>query len=127
MTTHKPATPLPWVYEPNLERGDARTSGYIRERTITAEYANLGRAVAKAVRFNGSTDQERNAAYIAHAANAYPRLVEALEIALATVELYTGNGAQSQPANWPRNSNGDIDHEVVAKNGRALLRELGEL
>ena len=101
---HTPATPLPWVYEPNLERGDARTSGYIRERTITAEYAQLGRSVAKAVRFNGSTDQDRNATYIAHACNAYPRLVEALRKVL---------DPEAAQIKW--------------REARALLRELGEL
>jgi hypothetical protein len=39
----------------------------------------------------------------------------------ATVELHTGNGSLSQPAEWPRTGAGDIDHEAVSKMARALL------
>lgn len=48
-------------------------------------------------------------------------LADAMRIAVATVELHTGNGAQEQPAGWPRTPNGDIDYEQVAKMCRAAL------
>lgn len=49
-----------------------------------------------------------NAAYIAHAANAYPRLVEALREQLQAYE-------------------GDFGPQHISTRHRALLRELGEL
>jgi hypothetical protein len=49
------------------------------------------------------------------------RLRAALEIALPTVELFTGNGAQTQPPGWPRDRNGDVDMEAVAAQCRAAL------
>jgi hypothetical protein len=47
-------------------------------------------------------------------------LVSALELAIATVELHTGNGAQTQPA-WPRDKAGNVSYEAVAKYGRDVL------
>jgi hypothetical protein len=52
-----------------------------------------------------------------------PEVFEALEIATATVELHTGNGARSNPPTWPRNANGDIDYEAVSEACRLFLRE----
>ena len=51
-------------------------------------------------------------------------LVELLDIAAATVELYTGRGAQTQPENWPRDANGDIDHEAVSRQCRVMVGRL---
>lgn len=52
-----------------------------------------------------------------------PELRVALELTTATVELHTGNGAQSQPA-WPLDANGNIDYDAVAATGRAAIRLL---
>ena len=55
---HTPATPLPWIVN-------------LRRHVVTAD------ASQDAAHCKGSNGVE-DAAYIAHAANAYPRLVEAL-------------------------------------------------
>lgn len=55
----------------------------------------------------------------------FAKLVAALEMATAAVELHTGNGAQSQPA-WPTNGNGDVDYQAIAKNGRETLASLAD-
>lgn len=47
-------------------------------------------------------------------------LREALDLACATVELHTGNGAQTQP-DWPRDSQGNIAYNMVALRCRAVL------
>lgn len=69
-------------------------------------------------------DREANAAHIVRCVNSHDALVEALEIALATVELSTRDGAQTQPANWPHNANGDIDYEAFSILGRAALAKV---
>jgi hypothetical protein len=89
MTKHTPATPLPW------HQDEAHVASWIGggavptqiEQTVAECFANTGL---------------RDAAYIAHAANAYPRLV-----ALA-------QKARLQ-ADWP-----------LAGEADALLRSLGE-
>lgn len=59
----------------------------------------------------------------ANLAAAAPVLLRALEIAAATVELYTADGSRSQPEGWPRTPSGDIDHEAVARIARAAIAE----
>ena len=64
MSNHKPATALPF---------------YVESDTIV--YDNDGRFVAECHDANsdiGTQTEYQAAAYIAHAANAYPRLIEAL-------------------------------------------------
>lgn len=61
---HKPATPLPWETSTNQHQ----------QWDVCA--ADAGDMVADLM---GCDGQEQNAAYIAHAANAYPRLVVALQ------------------------------------------------
>ena len=66
-TNHKPATPLPW------HRGIKQAEQII--------YDQSGWAVANATVYHGKSDgaeTKANAAYIAHAANNYGPLVEAL-------------------------------------------------
>ena len=55
----------------------------------------------------------------------FAKLVAALEMATAAVELHTGNGAQSQPA-WPTNKAGEIDYKAIAAANRALLASLAK-
>lgn len=85
-TKHQPATPLPWVFD------DAR--GVIRMET--------GPHIANLTVRSGDADGP----YLAHAANAYPKLVEALR------ELQATLGA-------------DFLDCPLGK-ARTLLRELGE-
>lgn len=105
-TKHKPATPLPW----HLGVKQA-------ERII---YTQDGWAVANATVYHGHEDAEdckRNAAYIAHAANAYPRLVEALRKLEAE--------ANKVRVNMVNVKEGRALGESV-NDAAALLRELGE-
>jgi len=101
---HTPATPLPWEQGPSglNERvmGSSR-SGYSRTHICNVKSA-MSPNICSA-----------DAAYIAHAANAYPRLVAALQSALRQVDELT-----------------DYEPGVGEDYGsdyRALLRELGEL
>lgn len=75
MPKHTPATPLPW------HMGVKQA-----ERIV---YDASGWAVANATTYHGQADKEEtkaNAAYIAHAANAYPKLVDALRLASLWVD-----------------------------------------
>ena len=93
---HKPATPLPWRTSPARSAEVQQQSGV---RTIGL----MG------------MDGAVNAAYIAHACNAYPRLVKAARYLAAMVEdaaLIRADPADTQPA------------RVMMQD---LLRELGEM
>lgn len=92
--------------------------------TVTNVYKEANRAVAA----HGSMcltpeTAEALALRLAPRLAAFDDLLAALEIAAATVELHTENGAQTQPSNWPRDKNGDIDYEAVAKIARAAIAE----
>ncbi len=95
MTKHTPATPLPWETLP------AARSNLVHVETSTdhAPVCSLPKARAD------------DAAYIAHAANAYPKLVEALRDA--------ANGLDTTGQTTPQSN-------AARNNARALLRELGE-
>jgi len=92
---HKPATQLPWKLSEAFPYIVTTPSDRI------AETLGSDRAI-----------KNDNAAYIAHAANAYPRLVSYLEDALVFVDYVADNG------------NNEAD--MVAHGIRTLLRELGE-
>jgi len=47
--------------------------------------------------------------------------LHALEWATVYVELFTGDGARSNPSDWPRLANGDPDPEAIAKHCHAVL------
>ena len=96
---HNPATPLPWVEALTGQIG-------------TSVFDGAGRVVASTDthRYTAGEREIQDATYIAHAANAYPRLIEALRDALTLIY-----------------SAGDLaDHAEYAR-GDALLRLLGEL
>lgn len=93
---HAPATPLPWrtvaSYQPATKREEM--SPYL----LAADGDNVAASALRGV---------DDAAYIAHACNAYPRLVEALRNCIA--EIDDGDGMP-----------GDFADAI------ALLRSLGE-
>ena len=95
MTNHKPATPLPWKV---AAVGDLRI-------------IHGGNPHARIATWRGKV-VNADPAYIAHAANAYPRLVAALRDLVKAEEEY-----------------GDQDNAAVNEAwapAQALLRELGE-
>lgn len=108
MTKHTPATPLPWKV---VQAGDPNNVPRIMSE-------KGGVAVLCVNRFMGekgpSKEEMQQAAYLAHACNAYPKLVEALREATESLD--------------------DLLRAPKAKHFRqeeatrfyALLRELGE-
>ena len=96
MTAHKPATPLTWENFPD----DAQENPYWHKFRISAGSAGVMEGAAH----NRHGQGAQNAAYIAHAANAYPRLVA--ELKAACVWLPEDHSMQERIT--------------------ALLRELGE-
>ncbi len=95
----KPATPLPWI-------------GWTARKHHQVWGDNRNRLIAEVRQLSGPNgfESSQDAAYIAHAANAYPKLVEALKGALAALEF---NGLLS-------------DQYDAHSKRRALLAELGE-
>ena len=106
---HQPATPLPW------------------KRVDWLNGAVTGEGFTPI--FSGSTDhgelviegRPRDFAYIAHAANAYPKLVEALREMRLIAEAQDRAGDEAVPAAYRTKTL----HDAVEL-GNALLRELGE-
>lgn len=104
--SRQPATPLPWHFGPRAA-----------ERIV---YDEKGWAIANATVYHGRADDgdaKANAAYIAHAANAYPKLVEALQGLFeqcAMVHKHWGEGCNRRQA------------DEAQKEALALLSELGE-
>lgn len=95
---HQPATPLPW----SLKHGN---------HVIAGEY-EFDVAIAWLTDSTPSSEKaDANAAYIAHAANTYPRLIEALRQMLEIV------------GPTPMRSSKDGNQFHAAK---MLMRELGE-
>ena len=84
MTKHTPATPLPWRFA-KMEGG--KRLALVNKHGGLISYLDCS---------------EEKAAYIAHAANAYPKLVEALR------------------------QMSDVHGRAVDSIGRQVLRELGE-
>jgi hypothetical protein len=83
MTKHTPATPLPW------QHGKDRSG---RIRIFGPDGIECVRALWKCVKTKEQRDANR--AYIAHAANAYPKLVEAARYLAAMVEDINERHAQ---------------------------------
>lgn len=101
---HQPATPLLWT---TLEDGRARVK-LVHVETTHDNAAGAGLPVC-------SINRARigDAEYLTHAANAYPKLVEALR------KIVNGFD-RSERGNSPLAG-------LIADDARALLRELGEL
>lgn len=97
---HKPATPLPFRI---AAVSPARHPSYPIAASIEGRTVEVGRVYIAA---RGGSDKD--AAYIAHACNAYPKLVDALQDMAAYQRLVGG----------PENSK--------FKHVQTLLRELGE-
>ncbi len=95
MTAHKPATPLPWAAQP------IGVAGKNNDIPISSIEPNVTDAT-----------HAQDAAYIAHACNAYPRLVEALRQALDFIA--------------DRSDDLDEGEQHAVGSADALLRELGE-
>ena len=97
----KPATPLPWRVASNIS--DTRVAG-----SDGIGVANTG---GVSPRREDHAECGANAAYIVAAANAYPRLVEALR-----------DVQQHLDARYA-----DTGLDVIRQQNAALLRDLGEL
>jgi hypothetical protein len=95
---HSPATSLPW----KLKQDKA------------APYSGIYTETGKQITHENGATSDENAAYIVHAANAYPKLVEALRETLRD-RLTQANLHQLPPGIRAR-----------LESARALLRELGE-
>ena len=100
----KPATPLPW----NIV-GDQKSGAIVKAGDgIASHVAKYNDQWVCEEHGNEASDAAfRNAAYIVHAANAYPRLVAALRRTHARLAAYGTSDAADQAL--------------------ALLRELGEV
>lgn len=85
MSGHTPGTPLPW----NLNPGD--------ETKIMAVHLTIARADCGGLSGIRVNTAEANAAYIVHACNLYPELLEALEKWLAYDNLDEADFAQVGP------------------------------
>lgn len=46
---------------------------------------------------------------------------DALEAAVAYVELHTGNGVRKQPPAWAMKANGEFDAQLIADRARAVV------
>lgn len=99
-TKHKPATPLPWKY------------GELSQNII----GQRGQLIAECVEADFD-----DAAYISHAANAYPKLVAALRGEYPDQPLY-GQWAQERFESGFAHDRKTYNAEMTY----ALLRELGE-
>lgn len=98
----RPGTPLPWVRREKVDCNYGRYSAAMGPVILDPSEGEYAEACS-----------EDDAAYIAHACNAYPRLVASLKECLALVESdYTG-------------TKGDLSNGVAPR-AAALLTELGE-
>lgn len=92
---------------------------------VSTEISNINRAAGETV-FNPAATGSLRAAMAALEDGAVLdrsdalAVATALDTAAATVELYTPQGAQTQPE-WPRTASGDIDPAAVAALARVAL------
>ena len=111
MTKHTPATPLPWNICSNGKAAKNHAFGEANCPTVVGEVYGRGYPIGR----GSSPGSLRDAAYIAHAANAYPKLVEALR--LIYTQTYTdADGPELRAQN-------ESNHSRAA----TILRDLGEL
>jgi hypothetical protein len=103
MTEHTPATPLPFTHKVNGR--------------LSAVLAEDGLVVMGSLVVPGLKKDAGNHAYFTHAANAYPKLVEALRELLAEWDVMHAD--EDQRSGITEETGGIVG-------ARALLRELGE-
>src|SRR5690348_502619 len=122
---HKPATKLPWKVAQHTIRIGSKLA------RVAIDPSEPVHCPAWAFGSN-ETEARATAAYIAHAANAYPKLVEAARFALIAAEkewadVLNSVGALSDAA-FARASKERvfIERKQRVEGFRALLRELGE-
>lgn len=108
MTKQTPATPLPW----HTQLGSESFYRIHERRLVTSGRGLEGTHISKMMHDERG---EKDAAYIAHACNAYPKLVEVLRMVAPIIERFAGEAE-------PQNSVLDQRRDQL----RALLRELGE-
>jgi hypothetical protein len=73
MTT-RPATPLPWTFDPT--RDNSANAQQMQDEPIGGSIVGDDFCIARI--WSDTDSPTENAAYLCHAANSYPRLVEAL-------------------------------------------------
>jgi hypothetical protein len=112
MTKHTPATPLPWTSGINPTMQGLPLVVQDARGRIIVHLEATGPYMERAVRPSVSEADIALASYIAHAANAYPKLVEALRLIAGDVDECNGKG-------------GDGYVSILAR-AQTLLRELGE-
>jgi hypothetical protein len=106
MTT-RPATPLPWRYEP--KRDNSASAQQMKDEPIGGSIMSDDMHVARI--WSDTDSPTENAAYLCHAANSYPRLVEVLRDLIGPAQ---GGYADGYP------DDGEVDA------AKYLLAELGE-
>jgi hypothetical protein len=125
MTKHTPATPLPWHVAP------VQTGRFPAYPIAAKPSGKLSQVASVPIMARGGSDKD--AAYIAHAANAYPKLVEALRAAATvsdTLHHLAMNGHLLNIKEGSRLVEALLDEVPAmyerARNADALLRSLGE-
>lgn len=104
---HKPVTPLPWRVAPASE--------YLNDVAINVDAGTKGYVCHAG--FRDDEEAVKNSRYLVHAANAYPKLVEALRGCLRTYTMEAENAKTEDELDaW------GTSRDAVA----ALLRDLGE-
>ena len=109
MTKNAPATPLPWADPRTIAATWSIWAGEVQVAACRV-VDDKGAVVPYMVNHDG--DAQKNAAYIAHACNSYPLLVEALR---ESVRAYDSTGGAK-----------GLAHQTAAEGARFLLRSLGE-
>ena len=116
-TKHKPATALPWEA---TRRDDPSGKNWIC--SDVGQAVNLGGLVVTRT-LSPAANGFEDAAYIAHACNAYPKLIEALR----SMEQWARDLSEQSDANALDGLERlRREHCLQYNDARALLRELGE-
>ena len=128
-TNHKPATPLPWKIV-----GDTTEAKIVHSSPNPAKGKGIefpAAIISHVARMHSQWICDEhvgnpfdNARYISHAANAYPKLVEALNNIKSAGHAFNGSQDPEQLKRALDRANEKLDQ--CADWARALLRELGE-
>ena len=118
---HKPATPLPWHRPLEVcEAENAPSLMLVQPAAYFVKCAPLDVAaiiLMPAFEKKAGAEAQKRATYIAHAANAYPRLVEALREFTLNYEGVSAMADDSERTAL----------DETRDTARAILRDLGEL